>query len=82
MLLMVASSTTELTYSTILASAGFLNETAPEWSAFRDDTTFGLADLQLDGAASATFTWLRNVEGTGFFTVGDSTTITNQFFLP
>ena len=62
-------------------SSGFLDHNPPVWSAFRDNTVFGLGALTLQSNKKAVWTWIKNVNETKLFAEADSVTLENQYFL-
>lgn len=60
-------------------ASGYLNDTPPSWSAFRDLETFGHSTLEIVNSTHALFTWKKNV-APGLFETADAVTLHNQFF--
>jgi hypothetical protein len=58
---------------------GFLDESSPSWSAFRDNETFGHSTLEILNSTHAAFTWKKNV-APGLFETADAVTFVNQYY--
>jgi hypothetical protein len=61
-------------------ASGYISESPPDWSAFRDNTIFGHGLLRLTNATHGAWEWHSNLAGDEF-EISDSVVLENQFFL-